>query len=291
MENQVIIPLCGVDESMTGFSINGWDIKKIDFASEKNTIADNIIDSELYEALYSWVDTEDRYTIFQLPQENQKPYFLCFYKETKDVSDFEPIVDVLRVIKSSQFGCWYPISLKDGILIPILKSRFYMTDAMQIRPLLSLSPQEREQALQLYQTRIDERFPDIVKTMLLFFHESCRSSNLYLSFITRVIILEMLIEGNAELSYRLKRSVAVLLGRDKEESVKIAESVNIIYRERSKFLHDGKTDKISDDLMDLTYDYARRVVANLMCIPDDIKNIRSTLEQAGYGDDPYKVTI
>ena len=43
--------------------------------------------------------------------------------------------------------------------------------------------------------------------------------------------------------------------------------------------------------MQAAYEYARRVVANLICIPEELKSICATLEKAGYGEDPYNVTM
>ncbi len=291
MNDMIIIPLCGVDESMVGFSINGWEIKKVQQSNKEHTIDDGLTDEKLYNSVHSWLEMEDSFSIIPFTNDRDNPYYLIFVKETNDTTDFEPIMDVLRVIKPSQFGCWHPIVIRDGILLPNGRHQSCMTSAMHIYPLLSLSSQERTQIPQLLQMRMDEQFPPIVKRMLLFFHESCRTSNLYLSFIMRVTILEMLIGGNAELSYRLKRTVAVLLGHNREESERIAKNINAIYKERSNFLHNGDTDKISEDMMQLAYEYSRRVVASLVCIADKLDNIRTTLEQAGYGENPYHVTM
>lgn len=291
MKDKIIIPLCGVDESMAGFSINGWEIKKVLQSSKKCTICTGFADEKLYNSIHNWLEMEGDFSVSPFTNDSRNPYYLIFFKETEDTTDIESIIDVLRMVKSSQFGCWYPIVIRDDTLLPNGRHRSCMTAVMQIRPLLNLSLQEREQVMLLLQMRMDGQFPPIVRRMLLFFHESCRSSNLYLSFIMRVTILEMLIEGNAELSHRLKRNVAVLLGRDKEESERIASNISAIYKERSKFLHNGDTDKISEDLMQMAYEYSRRVVANLICITDNLDNIRTKLEQAGYGENPYNVTM
>ena len=291
MGNKMFVPLCGIDESMVGFSINGWEIKKILPSNDKCTIVDDLTDATIYETIHSWLEMEEEFSIIPFTNDRQNPYYLIFVKETDDISEFEPIVDVLRVVKSSQFGCWQSFVITEGAILPSGKLRSCMTDVLQIRPLLSLSLQERIQISKMLQMRMDGQFSPIVRRMLLFFHDSCRSSNQYISFILRVTILEMLIDGNAELSYRLKRSVAVLLGRDREESEEIAKNINAMYKERSKFLHNGDTDRISEEYMQLAYEYSRRVIANLICISDSLVNIRITLEQAGYGENPYNVTM
>ena len=58
----------------------------------------------------------------------------------------------------------------------------------------------------------------------------------------------MLIDGNAELNYRLARSLAVLLGKDKDESKDIFEKCKKIYNARSKYLHEGQTKNIYPEI-------------------------------------------
>ena len=287
----MVVPLCGIDESMVGFSINGWEIKKILPSNDGCSIIEGLTDAKLHKAIHNWLEMEDVFSIIPFTNNKQDPYCLVFAKETDDITGLEAIVDVLRLIKSSQFGCWYPITVKQGALLPVGRFGQHLTNALQTRPLLSLTISERKQVLQLLQHRERQQFDSNVKKMLSFFHNSCRLDNQYLSFILRVTILEMLIDGNAELSYRLKRSVAVLLGRDREESEEIARNIDAIYKRRSKFLHNGDADKISEDHMQLAYEYSRRVIVNLICIPDELRNIRITLEQAGYGENPYNVTM
>ena len=134
MEDKVIVPLCGVDESMTGFSINGWEIKKLLSSSGECTIFDNITDSKLFKGIHNWLDMEDSFSIIPFTNDRDNPYYMVFVKETDDAMEIIPIVDVLRLIKTSQFGCWHPIVGKFGHLLPVGKCGSYMTDVMQIRP-------------------------------------------------------------------------------------------------------------------------------------------------------------
>lgn len=294
MVKKIVVPICGIDDSMEGYSLNGWEIKKLLPTSEGHTIFNDIADSSLYQQIRNLLNTmEDVLSVVSFTNDDLNPYYMVFVKEADDAAEMQSIVDVLRVFKTSKFGCWHPIIFKHN-RATIGYSRSYSTSALQIRPTLCLSTEEQKQIALLLQKRYSERDSQslqMVNMMLQFFHESCRLDNLYLSFITRVTILEMLLGENAELSYRLRRYVAVLLGRDKKESIEIADNLKKIYTKRSKFLHEGNAEDISDELMQLAYEYSRRVVANLLCISEDIKSIRTTLDQAGYGDNPYNVAI
>lgn len=299
MKKKIVVPICGVDGSMEGSSLDGWEIKKLLPMSEEHTFFDDVTDGNLYNRIHSLLNAmEDIYSVIPFAYDDQNPYYMVLAKETDNPAELQSIVDALRVFKTSQFGCWYPITCKhyqEAIAaIPISNVRSYTTSALQIRPPLRLSIEEQKQVAQLLQKRDNEwnsKTLQKVNTMLQFFHESCGLDNLYLSFITRVTILEMLVPGNAELSYRLRHYVAVLLGRNKEESIEIAKNLKEIYSARSEFLHNGEDKKISDELMGLAYEYSRRVLANLLYISDDLEDIRITLEQAGYGENPYNVTI
>lgn len=68
------------------------------------------------------------------------------------------------------------------------------------------------------------------------------ASHIHFQFITYCMALENLVPGPQELSYRLKRSVAILCGRDVEECRLINKNVTKIYNLRSKLVHGEKVD-------------------------------------------------
>lgn len=128
-----------------------------------------------------------------------------------------------------------------------------------------------------------------INKMLDIFHESFLTENKHLAFVLRIMILEMLIEGNAELSFRIARSVAVFLGKTEVESVQIHEICKKMYTARSKYLHDGITKGITEEMQRNALEISRRVIANLYFINEDISNIRETIYRGGYGANPYQV--
>ncbi len=154
-------------------------------------------------------------------------------------------------------------------------------------PFLSLNCTEKASFASFYHTRKEHQYSSAIDQMLSFFHYANGMENRYLRFISRVTAMEMLIDGQGSLSYRLRHHIAVLLGKDTHDSETIAVNMKNIYSARSKYLHDGKIEDLTDANMELAFDYSRRMIAILMQTTDNIGTIRKTLEQAGYGSNPY----
>ena len=301
---QIIVPICGIDTSCVGLSINGWTIEKVN----KNNVDDHITDklpNDLYNKIKELIYTEDTLLSMSFfyndiniddPEEpdveskESQPYFLILYKETDKYDDIIPIMNALRMCSSSQVGCWYPLAHDNGLLKPTDCRIQYSHDVLQNDfPKLQRSKIETKEFDKLLHAIIHNKTSSVVQLMRSFFHEACRTTNRYLSFIMRIIIMEMIVNGNGELVYRISRYIAVLLGKNKEESKQIYDNIKKMYTARSCFLHDGKYEKITDLYIELAFDYSRRVIANLMMINEDIETVRNTLDQAGYGDNPYSV--
>ena len=63
------------------------------------------------------------------------------------------------------------------------------------------------------------------------------SSHLHYQYLTLCIALESVIYGNYELTYRLRRTIAVLCGGDKFNCQTIYSNLNKIYKLRSRIIH------------------------------------------------------
>ena len=283
MENSIQIYLAnGIDESLVGLELGGWKIKII---HENPTDQDGLSDGLQYP--HRILDLSTFFPNYYCSTEN--PH--CLYLEKRMVNPFDirSVIDACRLFKLSKIGLYYPISanVEGGCIINALGAYAYENknhiDNLEV---FSLTDAEYEGLQELYK-KLLEPPSDSVKRMLDLFHEAYRTENPYIAFILRITVLEMLIEGNAELSFRLSRSVAVLLGKNKDESSEIYDNCKKMYSARSAFLHDGSASKIKKEYRLLALDYSRRIIANLL--NKDLKQVRNTLEACGFGDNPYSV--
>ena len=71
---------------------------------------------------------------------------------------------------------------------------------------------------------------------------SYTASHIHFQYITLCMVLENIVPGPQELSYRLKRAVAILCGDDIEECQLIFKNLNELYKFRSKIVHGEKFD-------------------------------------------------
>lgn len=277
----------GIDTALLGMNLGGWELK-IAHETPEGMDAPPISGKSMFRGLSMCLGDIHAITLgYRSGEEN--PYYIYFFKQTTDIFGIRPVVTAIRLFKLSNLGMAYPLSLNEagGGIGNVIYDYHSMNHVDSVPP-FSLSEEEYGQ-IQAFYAEVSKPQTDHVKQMIQLFHEAYRNRNSHIAFIMRVTILEMLIDGNAELVFRLSRSVAVLLGRDRAESQEIFEKCKKIYGARSKFLHDGKTDKITPEAELLTLDYARRVIANLICIREDIDKVRKTLDVSGFGENPFQV--
>lgn len=275
----------GVDLSLIGYVIDGWEVKSI--------CATSVCDSPIKErAMFNILRRnflQSEPYLWEYCGDINNPKFIYLFKQTTNWLEACNVITALRLYKLSEIGMSYPLFFNQaGGCIVNISYDYHNMHFREDVPLFSLTEEERRKIQEFY-VLVSKPQTDHIQQMIQLFHEAYRNHNRHIAFIMRVTILEMLIEGNAELVFRLSRSVAVLLGRDKTESQEIFNHCKKIYSARSTFLHDGRTDRITPEAELLALDYSRRVIANLICIEKDIKEVRKTLDICGFGDDPYKV--
>lgn len=277
--------ISGVDPSLVGYVIDGWEAKRVCATSNGDF---PISERTIYKTLYrNFLQPESH--LLECCGDFSNPQFIYLFKQTQDIFDIRSVITALRLYKLSKIGMSYPLSFnQDGGCIGNVMYDYYNMHFIKDVPAFSLNEKERGKIQEFYEL-VSKPQTNHIQQMIQLFHEAYRNRNNHIAFIMRVTILEMLIEGNAELSFRLSRSIAVLLGRDKTESQEIFNRCKKIYSARSTFLHDGRTDKITPEAELLALDYSRRIIANLICIGEDIKKVRETLDAYGFGENPYRV--
>ncbi len=121
------------------------------------------------------------------------------------------------------------------------------------------------------------------------FELSYETHNLGLAFLSLMISLEtMLNPGNNELSYRVSRNTAVLLGNNLEESKNIFAEVKALYSKRSKLVHTGKHETIiREDVLNLR-SYVRRTIKEMTEIGGERTYILDILNTSGFGERPWR---
>ena len=289
IENAIIIPVSGIESSLVGFSINNWTLRMIDPYSNGNSIFENVADDQLYKYIESALEFEELFSRMRYISIAGIPApCYAFIKETDSIDDFEIFVAAARLCKTSKFCCWNPLKFQFGQLMPEGRAYNY---PLAPDDLSMLEEDDIPVITCILNAFSKGKYPEIVGKMLLFFNEAYSTPNIYMGFILRVIVLEMLISGNSELTFRLRHSIAVLLGRDIDESVRIDADVKQIYEARSKFLHDGAANKIDEKLTDKAIEYSRRLILNLLGITESIDEIRTKLDRCGFGDNPYNITL
>lgn len=119
------------------------------------------------------------------------------------------------------------------------------------------------------------------------FELSYEVGNTHLSFLTLMISLEALLNpGEQELTYRISRNAAVLLGKKDNNSKDIFNEIKKLYGKRSKIVHTGKSDIINgEDLFKLRY-YVRDLIKEINKIGKTGKELWDLLNSRGFSEKP-----
>ena len=238
------------------------------------------IDSNFYIVKNSLVDTHspDPYNFSsELNQVNQ------FHKEL--IIDYlSPTLRLMRLFKEGD------------IRMPLMY--YYWADAEKHRLFskhFSLNPVSHE-LFKLEQSEISEISDFIHLTKLPFeksflqlafenFELSYNITNASLSFLALMVSLETLLNpSDNELSYRLSRNTAVLLGKDREHAKSIFSEVRDLYNKRSKIVHSGRTDAISTQELLKLRRYVRESIKAILRIGDKKEVILDLLNSHGFGE-------
>lgn len=317
--------LRGLDKKLIGFSLSDWEIKSI---HEKKLESENPIRENIYSTFqYCTERINDIFFYDQLDENDcfvDNPCYIYLEKgvpvpPNADSRDIEYIVSTIRLFNTNSFGtvCHFTYS-PDGAALIRHDSDYVSYEYNFDVPYFTISDDEKNEVQELYQKiktfyslqqqKSDDKTFKHIKHMLDLFHEAYRTKNPEIAFIMRVTILEMLINGNSNITKRLSNNLAILLGKNIKESTDICENFKKIYKARSEFLHNGENKKITSELKLLALDYSRRMIANLINITLDIqaqedkkqkskkksldwilKAIRSELESKNFGDNPFNV--
>ena len=298
---RTIIFVSGIDPSLCGLEINGFTLKITHQIA--NPLDDDYIGGSkrayhLASTFLGFPGTLSHGYSYVLREENNTESFMYFEKSApeSDVIDFfyetQHLINCMRLVCCSRVGFYCPLNVNSSggcVAMSDIYHTFhsvYSFEASKISKDSDLSMLKR-----FYAETYSTTYNATVKKMLKIFHDSYRMHSQELKLIQRVTIMEMLVDGNAELMNRISRTVAVFLGRTLEEIRDIFSRMKNLYTARSKYLHDGCTDKIKADVMVDALELSRRIIANLMYIKCDMKEFRRTIDEAGFGTNPFDVKI
>ncbi len=107
-----------------------------------------------------------------------------------------------------------------------------------------------------------------------------------MSFLSLCIALESIVDGNTELSYRIRRNVSILCGKNKIFAETIFKNLNLIYSLRSKIVHAGdyNPEKINQYLPYLQLLISRLIIELILQNITDIKELNYLLTISGFGE-------
>jgi hypothetical protein len=116
------------------------------------------------------------------------------------------------------------------------------------------------------------------------FDLSYTTHNIDLSFLSLMSALEALLNpGQDEVTYRISRNTATLLGKDKTDSQIIFDDVRSLYKKRSKILHEGKTGSVERKELGKLRFYVRESIKQINKLNTPKQELMQLLNSLGFG--------
>ena len=121
------------------------------------------------------------------------------------------------------------------------------------------------------------------------FELSYEVGNTCLSFLALMVGLEALLNpGEQELTYRISRNAAVLLGKKDNNSKDIFDEIKKLYSKRSKIVHTGKSDIINGEDLFKLRKYIRYSIKEINKIGKTGKELWDLLNSRGFSEKPWE---
>lgn len=116
--------------------------------------------------------------------------------------------------------------------------------------------------------------------------QSRQSSLVYHKFLSLMMAMETILSGTSEIVYRLRRAVAVILGRTLENSAIFFQMVNHMYGLRSKIVHGEKFDRdeLNYYLPTLEKLISRLIIELLIHNIEKKETVGDIVTRLGFGD-------
>ena len=179
-----------------------------------------------------------------LKNEDGNPLFSHkLYVFSNDLVDQNLVIPLrlLRLFKEGNIHmpCWYIFTLSNDIPTVILAG--LATPFTQYQGLFHLDDFEMENAQKFIETTEIPKDQDYMKLALKNFELSYMIDDPSLSFLSLMIASEVLFNpGSGDITYRISRNFAVLLGNSVEDAKRIQKEIKELYRKRSSLVHNGK---------------------------------------------------
>lgn len=115
---------------------------------------------------------------------------------------------------------------------------------------------------------------------------SYETRDINLAFLSLMAALEALFNpGDQEITYRISRNTAVLLGQDKNNSADLFREVKQLYSKRSQIIHRGERIATGEDLIKLR-SYVRDSIKQIYRVNKSKDDIMDMLNSLGFGQKP-----
>jgi hypothetical protein len=234
--------------------------------------------------------------------ENEKLYYISysFFAESDNIKErfndfneiemfeFEyviPLLQLVRIYKEGNISIFiryyyskddFSLSMRPNYNI-ILSSEKFTIENSEISD------------LNRFLENIELPFDEFLQLAFENFNLSYDVPHINLQFLSLMNGLEALFHPSheGELTYRISRNIAVLLGDKAETAVQIQKEMKDLYRKRSKIVHRGKADIDNNDLLKLRH-YTRESIKEIYRIGKNKDDLLKMLNSCGFGQRPWR---
>lgn len=195
---------------------------------------------------------------------------------------------VLQILSPSRMVILEQIEfeiLENGKIIDSGSSRMYSVNTFEQYPQSKIAIHNIDHANKIINLFSKFKTSQPFKTSLESFLISFEMSYYSMQLVTLLISFESLINGDRELSYRLKRGITILCGKDIESCKNIFSNLGKCYALRSNIVHGEKYDpKLVHTYLPFLISLASRYLIELLSVaPISKEDLNKKFNEIGYG--------
>lgn len=253
--------LSGIDTNLVGTEISGWRFGIV-HRNPLRTDTAYIYKHPIYETIQLSLGNLSYPKYLNTSEDN---FYYCFlFKKTDNPLEGLSVGKAIRLFKTCSFGMSFPITLNPSN--PIIVNTPYDLANNNFGKLVpfSIDGNELHSLDDILQQLAHVECHSKINNMIDFYNDSFRVVHYAVSFLLRVICMEISIDSEKGIKKALANSISSLIGENDDEKEKIQKDIREIYQARSEYVHNGSKDFLNDELIFKANDYARRTIFNLI---------------------------
>jgi hypothetical protein len=182
--------------------------------------------------------------------------------------DYHKVEGVKQKFSTAHWSIWDNINVGDGVENPFL-----------------ISKREAEEFYFFYDSYLKKHKENDKEFRKLenIYRAAINNKDPFIKFIILMTVVECLIEGKDEVTYKIRRVTAILLGTYDKSSEIIFKNMGILYNDRSNFVHNGDVENLTIKKIEYHHNLVCAIFGTLLLGNISLTTLAEKTNKYGFG--------